>query len=120
MRVAITAMEPNLESPVDPRFGRSRYLIVMDTDTGSWEAEDNVRNLTATQGAGIQSAQKTADLGVQAVVTGNVGPKAHATLRAAGIAIYLCPQRSSVAQAFEALKHGELALAAGANVTSHW
>ena len=38
-------------------------------------------------GAGIQAAKFVADKGVETVITGNVGPKAFGTLKAAGIEI---------------------------------
>jgi predicted Fe-Mo cluster-binding NifX family protein len=119
VRIAVTATGSSIESAVDPRFGRAACFIEVDTETGAWTAHDNTQNLNAVQGAGIQAAQNVANLGVQAVLTGNVGPKAYTTLQAAGIAVYLC-QGGLVSEAIEALKAGKLAVADGANVSSHW
>ncbi|MDZ7616969.1 MAG: NifB/NifX family molybdenum-iron cluster-binding protein, partial [Patescibacteria group bacterium] len=88
MKIVITAEGPNLESPVDPRFGRATYFLLVDGETGDFTAHDNTQNLNAAQGAGIQAAQSVVQLGAEAVLTGNVGPKAFATLQAGQVAIY--------------------------------
>lgn len=119
MRIAVTATGATIESPVDHRFGRAAFFIEVDTETGAWAAHDNKQNLNAVQGAGIQAAQNVANLGAEAVLTGNVGPKAYTTLQAAGIAVYLC-EGGLVSDAIEALKVGKLVPAEGANVASHW
>lgn len=73
MKIAITSQGKEMQSPVDPRFGRARWFIV--TDTGAFEPVDNEKNLDAAQGAGIQAGRAVAKLGVEAVVTGNVGQR---------------------------------------------
>ena len=119
MKVAITATEPSLESAVDPRFGRAQHFIVADTETDEWSAHDNSKNLNAAQGAGVQAAQNVAGLGVLAVITGNVGPKALTALQAAGISIYLCPG-GTVQDALNSLRAGSLELSTSASVSGHW
>ena len=119
MKIAVTAAGEFLESPVDPRFGRAARFLLYDADTGALAAHDNTQNLNAAQGAGIQAAETVARLGAQAVITGNVGPKAFRTLNAAGIKVYLCGA-VSVAEALASLKAGTLAEASAANVQGHW
>ena len=119
MKVVATAQGSNLDSPVDPRFGRARYFLLVDTETGKFTAHDNVQNLNAPQGAGIQAAQAVVQLGAEAVLTGNVGPKAFATLQAGQIAIYP-GAAGTVRQALEELRSGRLQPAAKANVEGHW
>ncbi len=75
MRVAISSTGPDLKGNVDPRFGRCAYFIFYDTDTGEWEAVSNA-NREAAGGAGIRTAQSVVDRGVEAVITGNIGPNA--------------------------------------------
>ena len=84
MKVAITSQGPKMNGAVDPHFGRAKYFIVVDTDTGEFSAHDNTQNLNAVQGAGIQAGRNVIDLGVEAVMTDNVGPKAFAPLPAGG------------------------------------
>ena len=79
MKIAITSQGKELESPVDPRFGRAKFFIVADTEQEGFTVADNGQNLNAAQGAGIQAGRNVVDLGVQAVITGHVGPKAFAT-----------------------------------------
>jgi len=84
MKICITAEGNNLDSQVDPRFGRCRYFIVVDTETMQYEAIDNP-NINAASGAGIQSGQLIANKQVQIVLSGNIGPNAFETLQQAGI-----------------------------------
>lgn len=119
MKIAITATGKDMSSNVDPRFGRAKYFMVVDTDTNESAAHDNTPNLNAAQGAGIQAGETVARLGAVAVLTGNVGPKAFRTLNAAGIKIYLCGPMS-VAHAVRSFKAGELKEITAANVDGHW
>lgn len=86
-KICITSEGNNLDSKIDPRFGRCQYFIIVDTGTFEFEAVKNP-NIESMGGAGIQSAQLVASKRVKAVLTGNVGPNAFQTLRAAGIDIF--------------------------------
>lgn len=119
MMVAITALGQEMSSQVDPRFGRAQWLIVVDSDRDDFQVHDNMVNLNIAQGAGIQTAKRVIELGAEAVVTGNVGPKAFTTLSAAKVDIFLT-QASTVAEALKALKRGELKSVTEANVEEHW
>jgi predicted Fe-Mo cluster-binding NifX family protein len=119
MKIAVTAQGPEIGSAVDPRFGRAQYFVVVDTDTQLAEAVDNQVNLNAGQGAGIQAARRVADLGVQAVLTGNVGPKAYAALQAAGVTVY-AGAAGTVGEAVEQFRAGQLTAASEPTVEGHW
>jgi len=119
MRVVVTSQGPTLDSPTDPRFGRARYLILMDTDTGEYSSVDNDINLNASQGAGIQTGKRLVELKAQAVITGHAGPKAFSTLDAGGIAVYVGAS-GTVSQALEQFKAGTLERIQSANVEGHW
>ena len=119
MKIAISAQGKDLASSIDLRFGRAQYFIVFDTETDSFISHNNEQNLNALQGAGIQSAKNVADFGAQAVISGNVGPKAFATLVAAGIDVYTGAS-GTVQDAITAFKEGTLKKSDKANVQSHW
>ena len=119
MKIAISATGKEMSSNVDPRFGRAKVFMVVDTDTNASTAHDNAQNLNAAQGAGIQAGETVARLGAQAVVTGNVGPKAFRVLKAAGIKVYLAGE-GTVSDAVRRFKAGELKETSAANVDGHW
>lgn len=119
MKIAITAQDKELTSEIDLRFGRAKWLIVVDSETSDFTVHDNVMNLNAVQGAGIQTGRNIANLGVEAVITGNVGPNAFKTLNAAGIKIFLA-EKQTVAEAVDSLKAGKLKEVDQANVEGHW
>jgi predicted Fe-Mo cluster-binding NifX family protein len=119
MKLAVSSRGNSLQSPLDPRFGRTRYLVVVDTETGAFSAVDNAVNQNAVQGAGIQSGKRVAELGVEGLITGHVGPKAFSALQAAGVKIYP-GAAGTVADAIEQFKSGKLQAAASADVEGHW
>ena len=41
MKIAVSSTGPELQDLVDPRFGRCRYYIVYDLDTGLHVAKEN-------------------------------------------------------------------------------
>jgi predicted Fe-Mo cluster-binding NifX family protein len=94
-------------------------LHVIDTETEAHETHENVRNLHAIQGAGVQAAQAVVELGCQAVLVSHCGPKAFAVLSAAGITVY-SGAHGSIADAVKAFSAGTLEKAEGADVHGHW
>lgn len=87
MRICISSAGKTLNDAMDPRFGRAAWFIFADTDTGEYEVYQN-ESEQAGGGAGVSSGQLMADKGVEAVITGNVGPNAMYVLKGAGIAMY--------------------------------
>ena len=107
MKIAVTSLGETIDSPVDQRFGRCRYIILLDPDTDEYSVHDNKQNLQSAQGAGIQTAQRVVELGAEAVVTGHCGPKAFATLSAGDIQVYQQAE-GNVKEAIEAFRNNEL------------
>ena len=106
MKIAIPATGPNLDSPVDSRFGRCAYFLIVDSDTLAFEALPNPA-ATAGMGAGIQAAQLVASKGAEAVVADNIGPNAYQALTAGGIQVY-SGARGTVRQTVEQYQAGQL------------
>ena len=118
MKVAVSASAPSLDAPVDPRFGRCAYIIIVETDTMQFEALQNPAQY-AGGGAGIQLAQIVASKGVKAVLTGNVGPNAYQALSAAGIQI-ITGVSGTVREAVMKFKSGELRTVPSPTVPPHY
>lgn len=119
MKIAITTAGENLAAPIDARFGRAPRFLIYQTETGLFHLRDNVQNLNAAQGAGIQSAMTLCQEKVDCVITGNCGPKAFATLDAAAIKLFTCGDMT-IGAAIDLLLRGELAAANSPNVEGHW
>jgi len=118
MKIAISSTGSNLESLVDPRFGRCITFLIVDTETMKAEPVTN-SSVNSAHGAGIGAAQKVASLGVKAVITGHVGPNAHMALSGAGMDIYTVPQ-GTVREAVERYKKGELSKVSSPTVGGHF
>jgi len=119
MKIAVTASGPDTSSAIDQRFGRAAYLLVVDTVDGNVATVDNKAGMDASQGAGIQAAQKVIDNGADVLVSGHCGPKAFRALSAAGVKVYLAPE-GTVDQAVDAFQQGGLEEALAADVDGHW
>lgn len=119
MKIAISASGPDLESQVNPRFGRAPYFLVVDTETMKCEVLTNGLNLQAAQGAGIQAAALLARQRPSAVLTGHCGPKAFHALLAAGIPVIL-GVKGAVRDAVRNYQAGKLTPSRVPNVASHW
>jgi predicted Fe-Mo cluster-binding NifX family protein len=118
MKVAVSSSGTNLDSQIDPRFGRCAYFIIVNTDDMSFEAFDN-EAIALGGGAGIQSSQFVVSKGAEAVITGNVGPNAVHTLSAAGVKIFT-GQTGSIREAVERYKNGDIKPQRSPNVDNHY
>ena len=87
MKICITSSGETVESLLDPRFGRCSYFVVADLESGEHTVIPNEAGISGG-GAGISSGQLMVEKGVEAIVTGNVGPNAMNVLKAADIKIY--------------------------------
>lgn len=119
MKIAITTTGDDLNSEIDPRFGRARKFLIYDTETKEYKVIDNSQNLNLPQGAGLQSAQNVASEGAKAVITGHVGPKAFNILTAAKIPVYLTDLKT-VKEAIDAFLAGKLEPAKSFDKEGHW
>lgn len=119
MKIAITTSDKELDSEIDLRFGRAKGFIIYDLDKESFEFIDNVQNLEAMQGAGIQAAQNVVNQNVKAVITGHCGPKAFKVLSASDVKIFTI-EGGKVQEVIEKFKNNELNEASTADVEGHW
>jgi len=118
MKLAVSSTGRGMESAVDPRFGRCSYFVIVDTETMEYEAVPNL-SVGAAHGAGIQAAQLVASKGVEAVLTGNMGPNAFSALSAAGVQV-VTGAGGTVRDTLERFKRGELRASSGPTVGGHF
>ncbi|MBN2120492.1 MAG: NifB/NifX family molybdenum-iron cluster-binding protein [Candidatus Omnitrophica bacterium] len=116
MKICITSQGNNLDSKVDPRFGRCQYFIIVNAETLEFEAIENP-NIETMGGAGVQSGQLVAETGVRAVLTGNVGPNAFQTLSSAGLEV-ITGVSGTIKEAVEKYKKNEFTPTQGPSVNS--
>lgn len=119
MKIAVSSKGKDLDSQVDPRFGRAAYVLVVDSETLEFEVLDNQENANALKGAGIQAAGMLSESGTDVLLTGYCGPNAFRALSAAKIGV-ANDAEGTVRDALESYKRGELHLADSANVEAHW
>jgi len=86
--IAISAVSPNLDSEVDPDFGRSEWFIIVNIETMEYEFIEGIGK-TLEKGAGPVSANQVIDKGVGAVLTGSCGSGVYAILSSAGVRVII-------------------------------
>jgi predicted Fe-Mo cluster-binding NifX family protein len=119
MKIAISSQGTEQTADVDPRFGRTKWFILYDTETGSFESINNDQVLDLPQGAGIQAAQQVVGQNAGVVLTGHCGPNAFRTLNAAGVQVVIGVS-GPVDQAVKQYQAGRLKPAVAADVAGHW
>ncbi len=119
MKVAVTSTGQDLDSPVDPRFGRAAYILIVDTDSMDFEALDNAENVNAFKGAGIQAATMIHDKQAGVLLTGYCGPNAFKTLDAAKIKV-AGDVSGTVREAVDAFLNDNVAYVSEPNAEGHW
>lgn len=119
MKIAVTSKGDTLDSPVDPRFGRAAYIVVVDTDTKEFEVIDNSENKNAFKGAGIQAAAAISQKGAQVLITGYCGPNAFTALDAGGIKV-ANDATGTVNDVIDQFREGKITYADNANAEGHW
>ena len=117
MKIAVSSTGDNIDSDVDPRFGRCINFLIVDTDTMLLEVVGN-SGAQSAHGAGIGAAQKVASLKVGAVITGHVGPNAYMALSRTGLKIYT-GAKGTVKDAITQYKEGKLIEATNPTVSGH-
>jgi len=98
MKVCFTAKGATPDSPSEERFGRAPYFIILESETGSFEAIQNPY-ADGTGGVGPKAAQILIAHDVKALISGQVGGNAREVLAAAGIAMYTYRAGGSVKDA---------------------
>ena len=119
MKIAVSSTGTDLDSPVDPRFGRAAFILIVDSETFDYEVLDNSENINALKGAGIQAASMISNKKSEILLTGFCGPNAFKALNAAKIGVANHAD-GSVRDAVTAFLEGKMPLSDKANVEGHW
>ncbi len=119
MKIAVTSTGKDLDSPVDPRFGRAAYIVIVDSSSLEFEVLDNSVNVNAFKGAGIQAAVAVSEKGAEVLMTGFCGPNAFKTLQAAGVKV-VNNVSGTVRSAIAAFNEKKVSFADEPNVEGHW
>lgn len=119
MKLVFASTGTDLESALDPRFGRCLYFVCYDAGSKEIKSAANTQNLNAAQGAGIQAATTAANLGADYVICGHCGPKAFRVLQAAGIKV-ISGVEGRLKELVEKFEAGHLKEADSADVAGHW
>jgi len=109
MKVAISTTSGGLDDKVSEVFGRAVSFTTVDLKDGEITNIEVVRNDFAVRGggAGVAVSRFLVDKGVEAIITGDVGPNALSVLSSAGVKIY-SGGGLVVKEAIEKLVKGEL------------
>jgi len=109
MKIAFTAKGTDWDAEIDPRFGRTDYILVYDEDADALEHADNREIADVAHGAGPQTAKKLFDLHPDVLITGNgPGGNAEAVLKRADLQIFTGAGHMTIREAYEAWKNGSL------------
>jgi predicted Fe-Mo cluster-binding NifX family protein len=118
MKIAVTATAPNLDADIDQRFGRAKYILIVDLDTMSFEAIDNHSNSNAFKGAGIQTATTVSEKDAKILLTGSCGPNAFRVLSAANIKV-VNDMSGKIRDCIDKFKNGNVSYANTPNAEGH-
>ena len=109
MKIAFTTKGTQWDSKIDPRFGRTDYLLVYDEETDTLQSVDNRDIENEAHGAGPLTAQKLFQLKPDVLITGNgPGGNAASILHKTKINIFTGAMEMTVKQALKAYKTNKL------------
>ncbi len=120
MIIAFSVSSADPDGIIDGRFGRAQGFMLYDSADDSIRYVDNVQNLNAAQGAGIQAAQTVLKEGAECLVTGHCGPKAFRVLHESQTDVYLQMQGKKIREVAALVVNGQLQAAKNADVEGHW
>lgn len=109
MKIVFTSTGTDWDSQMDPRFGRTNYLVIYDHDKDELTHIDNTSIVNEEHGAGTKTSALLAGINPDVLITGN-GPGGNAAmvLSKTEIKVYTGAGEMTVREAFEAWKKGSL------------
>lgn len=109
MRIIFTSTGEGWDAKIDPRFGRTDYILVYDEEKDELTAHDNREIMQVAHGAGPKTAQKIHELKADVLITGNgPGGNAASVLQQIPLKIFIKAGGMSIREAYEAYKNNAL------------
>ena len=109
MKIAFTTKGTEWDSEMDPRFGRTEFILVYDDEKDEFTSFDNREIENEAHGAGPKTSQKLFEMGSNVLITGNgPGGNAATVLEKTGIKVYVGTDKMSVKEAYKAYKDNSL------------
>ena len=90
MKIALSSSGKDINSNLSEVFGRCPYFVIVEIEDKKVKGFETTENTSVNQtgGAGISVAKIVAGKNVNAVITGNVGPRALEVLKQFNIQVY--------------------------------
>ena len=107
MRIAVPSSGPAVTDPLDSRFGRAPYFILVNPDTGETVSIQNSM-AGGSGGVGPQVVQLLVQNQITHLIAPRIGGNAETALFAAGIAVFIWEGAGTVSAALEQFKSGTL------------
>lgn len=109
MKIAFTSTGETWESKIDPRFGRTEFILIYDEESQELNGYDNREILNVAHGAGPQTSKKIYDLAPDVLITGN-GPGNNALniLSHMQLKIYIGAGGLTIREAYNKYKNNQL------------
>lgn len=84
MKIGVISEGDSLESYVAEDFGHAPYFLIVDSETLDYTVVEN-EYANSVEGSGMLVARAIVGIGVEAVITGGIGPHGIEILQNAGI-----------------------------------
>jgi len=109
MKIAFTSIGTSWNSLIDPRFGRTEFIVVYNEKTEELTVVDNSEVKNEAHGAGTATSQKIFELKPDVLITGNgPGETASKALKHLKMKIFVKANDLTIKQAYDAYKLGKL------------
>ncbi len=110
MKIAISVNDQNIDGNVADIFARCPYFVIAEIEDNKIVKTDLLsnENIDQVSGAGISAAKLMAENNVEAVISGNVGPRALDVLKQFKIEAYTA--QGLIKDAIQSFLEGKLSI----------
>ncbi|MCK9557193.1 MAG: NifB/NifX family molybdenum-iron cluster-binding protein [Candidatus Cloacimonetes bacterium] len=109
MKIIFTSSGEGWDAKIDPRFGRTDFILLYNEETDELSSIDNREIQGVAHGAGPKTAEKIFNLGADVLITGNgPGGNAASILSKMPLRIYIKASGMTIREAYEAYKNNKL------------